>query len=192
MTVTFGFFNSVAGDRVYDAISFGDLFSTFIKDGVFRDLDAGLAVSASTGITVNVGKGWAWFNGTWTRNDSTLAITLPAAASSNRYDAIVIEVDKNDGVRANYIKYVSGTAASTPSKPTMSSTGNKYQYPLAYIYRPANSTQVLSSNIEATIGTLACPWATNRLASPRESPSITSGTGNPAGGADGDIYFKVV
>ena len=192
MAVTYGFFNSVGGDRKYDALTMGNLFSTFIKDGVFRDLDSALAVTASTGIVVNVGTGWAWFNGTWTRNDAALAITLPVAAANPRYDAIVVEVDKNDAVRVNSIKVISGTAAATPSKPTMSNSGNKFQYPLAYIYRAANSSTVTQGNIEQTVGTAACPWATNRLASPRESPVITSGTAAPTGGADGDLYFKVV
>ena len=192
MAVTYGFFNSTGGDRKYSAVQFGDIFDTFINDGVFRDLDNMLDVIPGTGSQVVVRSGWAWFDGTWTRNDADLAVALPTASTSPRYDAVVLQVNKADGIRANSIMVVSGTPASTPVKPTLTKAGTTFQYALAYVLRPANSTSVTTGDIEKRVGTIDCPWATNRLASPRESPTITSGTGAPSGGADGDLYFKVV
>ena len=192
MAISSGFFNSVGGDRKYDAVQFGAVFSTFISDGVFRDNGGQLAITPGPASNVYVDTGWAWFQGVWVRNDAKYLLALPAATTSPRYDAVVLKVDKSDGVRASSIIYVSGTAASTPAKPTFTNTATVFYYPLAYVLRPANSTTIVSGNIELSTGTTATPWATNRLASPRESPAISSGTAAPSGGANGDLYFKVV
>ena len=191
MAISSGFFNSVGGDRKYDAVQFGAVFSTFISDGVFRDNGGLMAITPGPASNVYVADGWAWFNGIWVRNDSSYLFTLPAATTSPRYDAVVLQVDKDDAVRASSIVYISGTPASTPAKPTLTNTATKFLYPLAYVLRPANSTTITADNIEITTGTAATPWATNRLASPRESPAISSGTAAPTGGANGDIYFRV-
>ncbi len=38
MSVTFGFYNSVNGDRKYDAIQMSSIFDGIIRDGVFQHL----------------------------------------------------------------------------------------------------------------------------------------------------------
>ena len=167
MALTFGFYNSVGGDRMYDARDFSALFNTVIQDGVIQDYGSRFNVVTSAGLVVTVGTGWAWFKGTWTLNDAPMNVTLPAAhAAQPRYDAVVLEINQSTAVRANSIKVVSGVAAASPSKPLMTNTPTVSQYPLAYIYRPAASASILAANIQITVNTSECPYAVNRLQNP--------------------------
>lgn len=165
MTVTSGFFNSVNHDRKYNAEEISSIFDGIILDGVYQGFGEALKVSGtSVANQVKVGTGRAWFNHTWTLNDEALYLTLPAANSTYpRIDAIILEVNNSSSVRANTIKYISGAAASSPTKPTLTNTTEVHQYPLAYITRPKASTTISTGNIENTIGTSACPIVTGVL-----------------------------
>lgn len=164
MSVTSGFFNSLNGDRKYNAEQMSSIFDGVINDGVFANIGTAFQVKADAGNTVTVGIGRAWFNSAWLLNDSILPITLDAAeVLQNRYDAIVIEIDHSVGVRKGSIKVVKGTPATNPAKPTMKSTEYVHQYPLAYIYRKAESTAITQSNITNKIGTDSCPYITGIL-----------------------------
>lgn len=165
MTVTSGFFNSVNHDRKYNAEEISSIFDGIILDGVYQGFGEALKVSGtSVANQVKIGSGRAWFNHTWTLNDEALYLTLPAANSTYpRIDAIILEVNNSSSVRANTIKYISGAAASSPTKPTLTNTGEIHQYPLAYITRPKASTTISSGNIENKIGTSECPIVTGVL-----------------------------
>lgn len=165
MTVTSGFFNSVNHDRKYNAEEISSIFDGIILDGVYQGFGEALKVSGtSVANQVKIGSGRAWFNHTWTLNDEALYLTLPAANSTYpRIDAIILEVNNSSSVRANTIKYISGAAASSPTKPTLTNTTEVHQYPLAYITRPKASTTISAGNIENAIGTSACPIVTGVL-----------------------------
>lgn len=164
MSVTYGFYNSKNGDRRYDAIQMSSIFDGIICDGVIQHYGQAMIVKASSGMTITVGSGRAWFDHTWTLNDAVLPLTLSKSeVLLNRYDAVVIDVNWSDSVRANAIKIVKGTAASNPSKPTMASTSEHHQYPLAYIYVGAGATSISQGNITNCIGTSACPYVTAPL-----------------------------
>lgn len=166
MSFTYGFYNSLNGDRKYDAMTFGQLFDGIIKDGVFMSIGEHLAVTAQSGMQVRVGTGRAWFNSTWSYNDTGMVLELTKGATLlNRIDYIVLEVDKNDVSRTNAIKIVEGTAASTPVAPTLinSDVEHIYQYPLAEVYVAAGATTISQSNITNKIGTYQCPFVTGIL-----------------------------
>ena len=94
MSVTYGFYNSVNGDRKYNSIQMSRMFDGIISDGIFETVGDKLMVSAGSGMTVNVGTGRAWFNHTWTWNDSLLPIKIAdSELVLNRIDTIVIDVD---------------------------------------------------------------------------------------------------
>lgn len=160
MAVTSGFYNSVSGDRKYNALQMSSIFDGIIEDGVYNTIGDRFSVTASEGNTVIVGTGRAWFNHTWTLNDADYPVTIdPAEVVLNRYDAIVIEINGSNAVRDNSIKVVKGTAGSSPSKPAMANGDNNiWQHPLAYIYVPAGSTSISQSNIEYVVGTSECPF----------------------------------
>lgn len=160
MAVTSGFYNSVSGDRKYNALQMSSIFDGIIEDGVYNSIGDRFSLTAGEGNTVVVGTGRAWFNHTWTLNDADYPLTIePAEVVLNRYDAIVIEVNGSNAVRGNSIKVVKGTAGSSPSKPSLAKGSNNiWQHPLGYIYVPAGTSSISQSNIEYVVGKSECPF----------------------------------
>lgn len=160
MAVTSGFYNSVSGDRKYNALQMSSIFDGIIEDGVYNSIGDRFSLTAGEGNTVIVGTGRAWFNHTWTLNDADYPLTIePAEVVLNRYDAIVIEVNGSNAVRNNAIKVIKGVAGSSPSKPTMvKGDNNIWQHPLGYVYVPAGTSSISQSNIEYVVGSSECPF----------------------------------
>lgn len=164
MSVTYGFYNSLNGDRKYTAEQMSSIFDGLIIDGVFASIGTAFAVKATTGITVNVGIGKAWFDHTWTLNDSILPMTAPESeVLLDRIDAIVIEVDGTESVRQNSIKFVTGTPSSAPVRPSLVNEGTVHQYPLCYIYRKFGSSVITQADITNMVGTEETPFVTAML-----------------------------
>lgn len=164
MSVTSGFFNSLNGDRRYNAEQMSSIFDGIINDGIFANIGTAFGVRADVGNAITVGIGRAWFNSTWLLNDAVLPITADASeVLLDRYDAVVIEIDHSDSVRAGSIKIVKGTPSSIPQRPTMVSTMDVHQYPLAYIYRKAGASGIVQADITSMIGTGSCPYITGIL-----------------------------
>lgn len=164
MSVTYGFYNSKNKDRRYDAIQMSSIFDGIIRDGILQHVGTAMMVKESTGMMVNVGIGRAWFNHTWTLNDALLPLTVPQSeVILNRIDAVILEVDSRESVRANTIKIVKGTPATNPVKPSMIKTNDRWQYPLAYIRVNSGVTSIRQANITNTVGTSECPFVTAPL-----------------------------
>lgn len=164
MAFSYGFYNSLNGDRKYDSEDISRMFDGIITDGVLGSVGNTFAVNASSGSTVTVGSGRAWFNHTWTYNDSPMQIDCKVApVLIDRYDAIVLEINASSDVRKNSIKVIAGTEAASPTKPTMESREFVHQYPLAYILRKAGETAISQGNIENMVGTSECPLCTGVL-----------------------------
>lgn len=161
MSVTYGFYNSLNGDRKYDALQVSSIFDGLIIDGVFASIGTAFAVKAAGGLTVNVGIGKAWFNHTWTLNDAILPLEAPESeVLLDRIDAVVLEVNGMESVRENSIKFISGNPSSAPVRPTLENEGNVHQYPLCYIYRKFGSTVITQADITPMVGTTATPFVT--------------------------------
>lgn len=158
-SVTCGFFNS-ANDRRYDAVQINDLFDGILQDGIFSGIGTCLVVKADTGNMVKVGIGKAWFNRTWTKNDAILPIQCEESeVLLDRIDAIILEVNHTEAVRDNFIKAIKGTPSSSPVNPTLSKSGNIYQYPLCYIYRKAGTSVINQEDITNMVGSEETPFA---------------------------------
>lgn len=164
MSVSSGFFNSLNGDRKYNAAQMSAIFDGLIIDGVFASIGTAFAVKAAGGLTVNVGVGKAWFDRTWTVNDSILPMTAPEAeVLFDRIDAVVLEVNGMESVRENTIKFVKGNPSSAPSRPTLTNEGNVHQYPLCYIYRKYGTAVINQADITPMVGTESTPFVTGIL-----------------------------
>lgn len=164
MSVSSGFFNSLKGDRKYNAAQMSAIFDGLIIDGVFASIGTAFAVKAAGGLTVNVGIGKAWFDHTWTVNDSILPMTAPEAeVLLDRIDAVVLEVNGMESVRENTIKFVKGNPSSAPSRPTLTNEGNVHQYPLCYIYRKYGTAVINQADITPMVGTESTPFVTGIL-----------------------------
>ena len=161
MALTYGFYNSRNGDRKYNAMTMSAIFDGIINDGVFQSIGTCFKPVPSTGLSVNVGIGRAWFDHTWTYNDSPMNLTFTQSDMINaRIDAIVLEVNAEDSVRANSLKVIIGTPAASPQKPTLTNTATVNQYPIAYVTIPANATSIIDDNIEYVVGQDPCPFVT--------------------------------
>ena len=164
MSVSSGFFNSLNGDRKYNAAQMSAIFDGLIIDGVFASIGTAFAVKAAGGLTVNVGVGKAWFDHTWTVNDSILPMTAPEAeVLLDRIDAVVLEVNGMESVRENTIKFVKGNPSIAPSRPTLTNEGNVHQYPLCYIYRKYGTAVINQADITPMVGTESTPFVTGIL-----------------------------
>lgn len=164
MSVSSGFFNSLNGDRKYNAAQMSAIFDGLIIDGVFASIGTAFAVKAAGGLTVNVGIGKAWFDHTWTVNDSILPMSAPEAeVLLDRIDAVVLEVNGMESVRENTIKFVKGNPSSAPSRPTLTNEGNVHQYPLCYIYRKYGTAVINQADITPMVGTESTPFVTGIL-----------------------------
>lgn len=164
MSVTSGFFNSLNGDRRYNAEQMSAIFDGVINDGVFANVGNTFNVKAVSGNDITVDIGRAWFNSKWVYNDAILPLTADVSeVVLDRIDAVVIEINRNDSARSGDIKIIKGTPASNPQRPTMSNSNDIYQYPLAYINRKAGSTDITQADITSMIGTSSCPYVTGIL-----------------------------
>lgn len=164
MSFASGFFNSVDHDRLYDATDISRLFDGLIRDGIFASIGDCLVVKQSNQMNVTVGTGRAWFNHTWSYNDALYPVTIPPSEIlMDRIDAVVLEINSVESVRANSIKLIKGTPSSTPTKPALTNTKEVHQYPLAYVTVGKEVTSIRQADIENCVGTRACPFVTGIL-----------------------------
>lgn len=164
MAITYGFFNSVNDDRLYNAETFNTYFEGLIsKSGVYANVGSHLVVSAGTGLTVNVGSGKAIVNTHWVRLSATE--TLNVATPHNlfaRYDKVVLRW--NSSTRDVTLQIVAGTPASKPVRPAATRTTSTYEIILAYVYVPANATSITTGNIyDQRANTAVCGYITGLI-----------------------------
>lgn len=164
MSFASGFFNSVDHDRLYDATDISRLFDGLIRDGIFASIGDCLVVKQSNQMNVTVGTGRAWFNHTWSYNDALYPMTIPPSEIlMDRIDAVVLEINSVESVRANSIKLIKGTPSTTPTKPALTNTKEVHQYPLAYVTVGKEVTSIRQADIENCVGTSVCPFVTGIL-----------------------------
>lgn len=166
MAFSFGFYNSLNGDRTYDAIDISRIFDGVITDGVFAGIGDLFAVTPGSGLQVGIGSGKAWFNHTWNRNDSIYLLSVEEPdITLSRIDAVYIKVDGRESIRANTLEIRKGSPAVEPQKPLMTQNPDEgiYEHALAYVTVRAGVTQIEPSDIENVVGTEETPLVTSIL-----------------------------
>lgn len=167
MALTCGFYNSVDGDRKYDATQFASLFDGVITDGVVAAVGDWFGTTPGGGMVVNVGTGRAWFNRTWTYSDAKIPLTLDASdLLYDRIDAVVLEIDTSIAIRDNSIKVVKGTPAQEPQKPALTDDEDVHQYALAYVQVRASTIEIGAGDITINVGQEDCPFVTSIVETP--------------------------
>lgn len=162
-----GFFNSVNGDRLYNADKMNKIFEGLLSNGVFQNVGNKLAVQPNNGLTIQIATGRGWFSNHWVSNSSEYLMTLQERdVVLNRYAAICIKVDENNNVRAvtPVIKY--SDFATNPVKPTMTRSELINEYCLAYVYIRAGQpgVAITAADIEDTRqDTQLCGWVTGLI-----------------------------
>lgn len=151
MAITYGFFDarqSTGGvyDRVYTAEQMSKYFKGIFTDGVLMNVGQMLAVTASSGMVVQVGTGRAFLDARWMESDTVIDLVVPDAhAILNRKDIIVARLDYSN--RLIEIDVKTGTAASTPVTPAVQRDGVYFELELAEISVPAGTTAITQSLI---------------------------------------------
>ena len=144
--ITYGFFNSVNGDRRYNANQIGSYFKGLISNGVFQNVGKAFIVKAGSGMTINVGSGKAYINEKWIENDNTANYNIDASDSAyDRIDVVVIRL--NNTSRTIEIKILKGSATTSPEAQGITRNSSIYDLKLAEIRVKANATSITTANI---------------------------------------------
>ena len=152
-----GIFNSVNGDRVYNADDLGEYFNGILSNGVFKDFENELAPSTPGGVPiVLINSGKACLLGKYVKTDA-MNVTIEYGGSLPRIDAIVVGVDLEERTGSIYVK--KGTESTTPQIPALLDTETQKEICLATVARPAGSTLVAANQLTDRRGDESlCPW----------------------------------
>ena len=158
MAIKYGFFNSVSGDRLYNADDVSGYFKGLIGDGVYEDYLDALRVVSNNNHRVIVKPGRAMIEGHYIENteDYEVIVTqrdLPA------WNAISVVLDREH--RQGVIVLHEGVASSNPVKPVPAERSDYKEMILAYVYTPAGPGIISQSQIEDTrADSNLCGWVT--------------------------------
>lgn len=155
-------FNSVNGDRPYNAEDIGAFMAPFFSGGVFANPSSNLQVTASgSGMTVTIQPGYALLKG----NDgklhmyqvtSALALTIATAdGANNRIDRIVVRLDTANRVISAQIKQ--GAYATTPTAPAVEQDADYWELALADVSVPAGTASISQAAVtDQRLNTAVC------------------------------------
>ncbi|EGD46724.1 hypothetical protein Cpap_1262 [Ruminiclostridium papyrosolvens DSM 2782] len=140
------FFNSINGDRKYNASDYAAYFGSFIGNGVYPNPGNNLAVTASGGMNISVAAGKAWINGYYYENTGTFNMSIdPADGVLKRIDRIVLRLDHLN--RQIALSVLKGTPASTPTASLLTRTSDIYELGIADILINNGDTGVNQAHI---------------------------------------------
>lgn len=165
MAVTYGFFDSINGDRTYNADQISEYFLKLISNGVFATPSTAMQVTATTGLNVKVSAGWGFINCKWIKNDNDYSLQLDAADTSfARIDRVVLHLDTTSTHRYITIQVIKGTPAATPTAPALTRTNGIYELSLAQIAVAANATAITQADItDERPDTSVCGYVTGLI-----------------------------
>ncbi len=140
------FFNSVNGDRKYNAADFAAYFSGLVGNGVFGSPADGLKIIPDTNVQVALQPGAAWINGYFYANTAKMVVELPTPDGVlNRIDRIVIRWSLNDRTMKAAAK--SSPLASSPAAPVLQRDSSVWELAVADVYVAAGATAITESSI---------------------------------------------
>ncbi len=117
MAIKSGFFDSVDGDRVYNADDFSSIYEGILKNGVIQGLGAELRVTSIYDYKVFVDNGKCVVENRWLKNEGSNCILTvePAHENLNRIDIVVCGVFESE--RKADIRIIKGAPAANPEVP---------------------------------------------------------------------------
>ena len=146
MAQKYGFFNSVSGDRSYDASDIARFLAKYFTNGIFNN---SLQVVSNDNMTVTVKTGSANINGYSYELDSELTFDITEADTTlSRIDSVVLRLDLTN--RQITLMILNGSYATNPSQPSIVRSGNIYDLRLANISVPKNETRITADLINDT------------------------------------------
>ena len=163
MAITSGLFNSINGDRRYDAEWFARYFALLVDDGVFANPSTGMQVIQNENLSTIVRPGDGWIKGYFIVNDSNYVLEHDLADGVlKRIDRIVMRL--NFLSRQIEIDIKKGTFASVPVAPELQRDADYYELALADVLINNGATQIIQANITDTrFNKSLCGIVTNPL-----------------------------
>lgn len=151
-----GMFNSVGGDRKYQALHFAEYFATFIGNGVFPNPSNGLQVYAKENMTVTIKPGKAWINGYYFVNDSDCDLKIENADGVlKRKDRIVLRFDTSTRLITPEIR--KGVFSASPAVPAIKRDADAYELALATVSIDKGTVALTQSAItDERLNTTVC------------------------------------
>lgn len=160
--IRYGFFNSINGDRKYNADDMTKYFDKIVSDGVFHDQASALKVtsSLSEGFTIDVHRGRGLIDCRWIENDTIYTITLdPSDMLLDRIDTVVMRLDLRESERKMEIAVVKGVPAVTPVPHQRVKTADIKELILGYVRVNHNAITISDSDITDTrADESVCGW----------------------------------
>mgnify|MGYP003288843174 CR=1 FL=1 len=163
MTLDFGYFDSVDGDRLYDADTMSRYFTGIISRGVLQAYEGGFQVTEAikpedeedeatetvTELPVAVQPGKAYFsNGKWVTNPYAHNVFLEAPAMTlPRIDRIVLRCDRTYDERNVSIVVKTGVPDPAPVPPELISTEEIEEMSLCQVYVDPEATAITQDKI---------------------------------------------
>lgn len=169
MAITSGFFNSINGDRKYNARQIGRYLGGLVSSGVFPNPSTNLQILAGGGMAVQASPGKAFIDCHWLENDSVHTLILDDADMVlDRVDAVVMRLDESDGARSVDIVVKRGAPSSDPQPPQMEREDGVQEYCLATVrVRKMNddgTQEITQADITDTrADTDVCGWVTGLI-----------------------------
>lgn len=168
MAFNCGFFNSINGDRKYNAEQMNNPYHRIVSNGVFANPNGtrsnDLKVQSVSGMNIKVLTGEGIFAGKWGKLDSDMPFVIPTAhVTLARIDSVVVHIDNSAEVRAGSIIYKQGTPAYSPVAPSLENTTYVKEYRLANITVNANAAAITQSAITDTRASSDCGFVTHLL-----------------------------
>lgn len=157
------FFNSVNGDRKYQASDFASYFNSLLTNGVFPNPSTNLQVIANNNMTVTIKAGKAWINGYCYINDSDLILPVSVADGVlNRIDRIVVQFNTIN--RNITTKVKKGVFASTPIVTALQRDADIFELGIGDIYVGKGATSISQANItDLRMNTSLCGWVNSLI-----------------------------
>lgn len=156
--IQYGYFDSVDGDRKYNADQMSEYFEGLVSNGVYEDVGNAMQVIAYSGMKLKVRSGRAIVNCKWIRVTGTEEITVTQSDTQHdRYSAIVVRLNEAD--RKIEIACKDGTPGARPMQPDVAAN----ELCLAMVYVRANATEILQSEIRDTRASEMCGWVTGLI-----------------------------
>lgn len=146
MAIYSGLFNSVNGDRKYDAWWFALYFSRFIGNGVYPNPSTGLQVLENENMETVVKSGDGWINGYFIHSNSDHVLQHDLADGVlKRIDRVVMRLNYTS--RQIEIEIKKGGFSSNPVAPSLQRDADFFELALADVLINNGATQITQANI---------------------------------------------
>lgn len=137
--------------RTYSADVLARILQKYFRNGIFSNDTDSLQVNAGDGMTVTVEPGSALINGRHCYEESARVLTVQAAnATLDRIDTVVLRLNLAIDALTIDLYVVQGTAAATPTAPSLTRNASVYELGIANLFITKNTTTITQQRITDT------------------------------------------